>query len=326
MKAIQVTRFGEPDVLNYLRVPDPLVAADQVLIEVKGASVNFADIKARQGGYHLGKKPPFIPGIDVAGIVIEVGSKVTRFGAGDRVLAFPASGSYAQKCVAAESLSFAIPDSVDFITAAACPIAAGTVTHMLTSIARIKSHERLLVHAAAGGVGTMAVEVAKALGIKIIFGSTGSPWKIERLGKKGLMAIVDYTGEDYPESIKALTDGEGVDVILNPIGGRSINRDLKCLAPFGRIVQFGMLSGEPSAVPVEVLHPTNRSITGFSFGHYRKFRPELIQATMDRLIGFLEQGEIEVTIDRCLPLSEAAQAHRCLENREAVGKIVLVDE
>jgi NADPH2:quinone reductase len=326
MNTIQAVRLGEPDVLEYTNLPDPVPAPDQVLIEVRGASVNYADIKARSGAYHLGKKPPYTPGLDVAGVVLEVGSGVTQIMAGDHVIAFPASGSYAEKCVATEGLTFVIPKQLSFITAAAAALVAGTATHMLTQVARISEGESLLVHAAAGGVGSTALQVAQGMGLSQVFGSIGSSWKEDHVKKMGCDAVISYTADGYAEDIKRLTGGTGVDVILNPIGGPTIGEDLKCLAPFGRLILFGELSDVPAHIPPAGLYTTNRTILGFSFGHYRRFRPDQVRKTMHSVIDMLANGRLDVIVGKRFSLKDAAEAHRCLEKRQAVGKVVLIPD
>ena len=323
MKGIHVTRYGGAEVLQYLDLPDPVPEAHQVLIRVKGASVNFADIKARSGKYHLGRQPPFIPGIDVAGIVIGVGNEVKKINIGDRVIAFPAAGSYAEKTIANENLTFIIPESISFKYAAACPVVAGTVTHMLSQIAHITESDNLLVHAAGGGVGSTAVKIAKAFGVQTVIGSIGSPWKETLVKEAGADAVINYVTSDYAQEIGRLTDGKGVDVILNPIGGTTIEQDLHCLAPFGRLILFGKLSNEDTHIPVEELFTANKSVIGFSFGHCRKFKPELARNTMNKVIELLKSSRIEVTVAKCFPMQQASAAHDFIESRKAIGKVVL---
>jgi NADPH2:quinone reductase len=326
MKGIQVSRLGTSEVLEYKDLPEPLPEAGQVLIEVRGASVNFADIKARSGGYHLAKKIPFIPGLDLAGVVLEVGSDVKGINRGDHVIAFPASGSYAEKAVASQALTFIVPKSLDLVKAAAAALVTGTVTHMLKYTARIEKHESLLVHTAAGGVGTTALQVARALGVTQVYGSVGSPWKEEHARKMGAIGVVDYTSATYGQDINKLTDNKGVDVILNPLGGATIGRDLECLAPFGRLITFGELVDGPSTIPQGGLYKSNRSIHGSSFGHYRKNRPGAVRETMATVIDLLVNDKIEVFIDTCFRLEQASQAQQKLEDRKALGKLVLVPD
>ena len=326
MKGIVVSSFGQPEVLEYTDCADPLVEPRQVLIEVRAASVNFADIKARSGAYHLGRKPPFVPGLDVAGVVIGTGTEVSDLQPGDHVVAFPASGSYAEKAVADRALTFVIPDHIAFVDAAAAALVSGTATLMLEHIAGIREGESVLVHGAGGGVGTMALQVARACGASLLVGTIGSLWKEEQVREAGADEVVDYRSAQYADEVKAMTGGGGVDIILNPFGGITIERDLQCLAPFGRLVVFGEMRGEPARIPANGLYTASRSVRGCSFGHYRKSRPQRAREVMERAIDLLSSGAIAVYVDRCFVLQEAALAHQFLEERKAVGKIVLVPE
>lgn len=323
MKSIIISTYGGPEVLEYRDSETPLVGDNQVIIDVRGASVNSADIQVRSGKYHLDKSFPFIPGLDAAGVVASVGDNVTTIAPGDRVIAFPVSGSYAQQVVAEEALTFTIPATIDFKTAAAMPVVAGTVTHMLTAIARIQPGETLLVHGASGGVGTTVVQIAQALGVKQIIGSVSSSEKGAYVKRLGAWMTIDYSDPDYAVKVNKATEGRGVDVILNSLGGHTLERDSTCLAPFGRLICFGKLSGTTGSLTPESLYPTNRSVIGFSFGHYRKFNPDAIQKTMKRVINMAEDGLLKMTIDSCFPLKDAPLAHMRLESRKAVGKILL---
>lgn len=324
MKGIVVSELGGPEVLKYDELPDPVVGPDEVLIGVKATSVNYADIKARSGSYHLGKKPPFSPGLDVAGVVLEVGTEVTGIVPGNHVIAFPSAGSYVEKAIAHQGLTFVIPPQIDFAHGAAAALVTGTATHMLTHLAAVETHESLLVHAAAGGVGTAALQVAQAIGLTEVYGSIGSPWKEEHVRRMGARGVVDYMSENYSQDINELTAGRGVDVILNPLGGVTVERDLHCLAPFGRLIVYGELMDGPSTLTQGGLYPANRSIIGCSFGHYRRARPAAVRKTMNAAVGLLADKRIEVVVNACLPLEQAGEAHRLLETRKAVGKIVLV--
>ena len=326
MRGIELSEFGAAEVLHYRELQDPVPESDQVLIEVRGASVNYADIKARSGSYHLGKAPPFSPGLDVAGVVREVGSMVQTIRPGDHVIAFPAAGSYVELAVASEKLTYVLPKTVEFIPAVAAGLAAGTVTHMLINLARVRKEESLLVHAAGGGVGTMALQIARALGLSKIYGSIGSPWKEAHVREQGALEVIDYRSGTYAQDLTRLTADRGVDVILNPLGGPSVEQDLECLAPFGRLIIFGELLGGSSQIAQDGLYPANRSILGSSFGHYRRHRPDLVRETMSQVIELLVNKKIEIKVGSCLPLSRAAEAHRLLEDRKSLGKVVLVPD
>lgn len=322
MKAIVVTSHGGPEVLAWMEVPDPQPAATQVLIQVAAASVNYADIKARAGGYHLARKPPFIPGIDVAGTVLQTGREVTNFRPGDRVCAFPVTGSYAEKTVAEGNLTFAVPPSVTLGQAAALPVAAGAAYQMLVRAAGIGKGDSVLVHSAAGGVGTMALQMALHLGARIVIGSTGSPWKAERLVELGAHLVVDNRAAADVARILEATGGKGVDIILNPLGGASLSRDLECLAPHGRLVLFGGKGNGLHLSPASI-YPRNQSILGCSFGHLRKTRPDSAAKSMRGVLDLFQEKKIKTVIGARFPLSKAPDAHRYIESRQNIGKVLL---
>ncbi|THB75708.1 MAG: hypothetical protein D6B25_11505 [Desulfobulbaceae bacterium] len=326
MNGVSVSKYGGAELLDYGTLADPSVANNQVLIEMRAASVNFADINARKGDYHLGRSLPFTPGLDLAGVVRETGKEVKNIKPGDHVIAFPASGSYAELAIASQSLTFVIPEQIDFQQAAAAALVGGTVTYMLKYLAQITPEQRLLIHAAAGGVGTAAFQVARALGISQIYGSSSSPWKHPQIQSYGVQAIVDYREPSYPEIIMEVSENKGADVILNPLGGSTVQTDLQCLAPFGRLVLFGELSKESTSLPPAGLYTTNKTIIGASFGHLRKNQPDEAAMVIQDVIEMLADGRLKMSIDRSLPLSEAARAHQLLEDQGAVGKIVLVPD
>jgi len=326
MRAVVVDKFGGPEVLELTEIQIPTPNSHQVLIRVHAASVNFADINARKGGYHLGKKPPYVPGIDCAGEVAAVGGKVTNIDVNQKVVAFPTAGSYAEFALAEEALVFPIPETIPYDLAASFPIVGGTSYHMLKEVAALKQNENALIHAAGGGVGSTALNFAKYLGASMVIGVTRSSWKETHIKKMGADAVVNLNSADLVDNINSLTNSKGVDVILNPIGGDTIQKDLECLAPFGRLVLFGNLANANYCPTISSLFTLNQSILGFSFGHYRRYRPEDIQNTMDRVINLVASGKIEMQIAKRVPLKNVQQAHRLLENQEILGKLILMND
>ena len=324
MRAAIVTKFGGPEVLELTEIQIPTPNSHQVLIRVHASSVNFADINARKGMYHLGKKPPFIPGIDCAGVVAEVGANVTNIDVNQMVVAFPTTGSYAEFALAEESLVFPIPETLPYDLAASFPIVGGTSYHMLKEVAGLRQSETTLIHAAGGGVGSTALNIARHLKASLVIGSTHSGWKETHIKKIGADAVVNLNSADLADNIKSLTGSKGVDVILNPIGGKTIEKDLECLAPFGRIVLFGNLAAADNSTTNSTLFTLNQSILGFSFGHYRRYRPEDIRGTMDSVINLVAAGKIEMRIAKRIPLENVQRAHRLLENQEVLGKLILM--
>lgn len=324
MNAIIVSRYGGPEVLEHKSVDMPTIGPKQVLIRVAATSVNFADVKARYGNYHGGQRPPFVPGLDAAGTVEAIGSEVTHFRVGQRVIAFPLNGSYAEFIAADEILTFALPDTIDFDTAAACPIVSFTSYNLLAKVARLAKGETVLVHAAAGGVGTTAIQLAKLLGAKTVIGTAGSDEKANFAIQAGADYIINYRKEDFVARVKELTDGKGADVILDSIAGEVFEKSLDCLAMFGRIVNFGNAGGTAGTFRTDGLHASCRSVLGFSLGTHRRHRPETLQDTAREVLPYLADGRLKMVIGNRYKLEEAAKAQEWVENRNSVGKVLLI--
>ncbi|RFU64969.1 quinone oxidoreductase family protein [Peribacillus glennii] len=324
MKAVVITEFGAPEVLKYTEVEKPALGPKQVLIRVAATAVNFADIKARYGKYHGTGQPPFVPGLDAAGTVEAVGEGVKRIGAGDRVIAFPKNGSYAEYIVADEDLTFAIPDSIDFETAAACPTVSFTSYKLLADVGRLHPGETVLIHAAAGGIGTTAIQLAKVLGAKRVIGTVGNESKKAAALEAGADHVICYETEDFAAKVNELTDGQGADVILDSISGWVAEKSLACLAYYGRLVNFGNAAGGMvGQVKTTDLHSSCRSVLGFSLGTTRDRRPYLLQDTADQVLPYLADGRLQMKIGSRFPIEDAAKAHELMESRQSTGKILL---
>jgi NADPH:quinone reductase len=321
LKAVLVTRFGGSEVLEYREIEKPIPSQNQVLIRVAATSVNFADIMARSGNYHNAGQPPFIPGLDVAGTIEEIGSEVTKVKVGQRVIAFPKNGSYAEYVVADELLVFPIPNALDFDTAAACPVVSFTSYKLLADIAKLVQGETVLIHAAAGGIGTTAIQLAKLLGAGMVIGAIGSPEKAKAALDAGADHIISYEG--FAETVNQLTNGSGADVILDSLAGSIAEESLSCLAPYGRLVNFGNASGTPGNFATKDLHSSCRSILGFSLGTTRNKRPYLLQSAADAVLPYLSEGQLKMKISRKFALSEAAEAQAWVESRMSTGKVLL---
>ncbi|MFT9497425.1 quinone oxidoreductase family protein [Anaerosolibacter sp.] len=323
MKAIVIEEFGGPEVLRLKDIDVPKVEANQVLIRVAAASVNFADIKTRKGEFHGAGKPPVIPGLDAAGVVESVGSNVKTIQKGDRVIAFPGKGSYAEYIVADERLTFPIPDSIDFDTAAASPLVTFTTYNLLHQVGRMRAGESVLIHVAAGGIGTTAIQIAKLLGAKQIIGTVGSDEKIQVAKQVGADLVINYRKQSFSKVVNEATDGKGVDVILDSVGGDNFNESLECLAMYGRIVNFNSSSGSGGTVNTKQLHGSCRAVLGFSIATTLKQRPEMIQETAKQVLPMLAQGKIKIVISGTYPLEDAGKVHELIESRQTVGKILL---
>jgi len=323
MKAVVINEFGGPEVLKYIEVDTPTIESNQVLIRVDATSVNFADIMTRQGKFHAAGKPPIIPGMDATGVIAEVGSEVQNLKVGQRVIAFPKTGSYAEYIVADENLAFVLPENVDYRKAAASPLVSFTSYKLLADVGRLVQGESVLIHAAAGGIGTTAIQLAKILGASRVIGTVGSENKISTALEAGADYVINYEQEDFVEKVNDLTGGKGVDVILDSIGGKVAEKSLDCLAMYGRLVNFGNASGEIGQVKTVDLHSSCRAVLGFSLGTTRNNRPELLRETAERVLEYLADGRLDIKIGNTFSIEEASEAHRLIESRQSVGKIVL---
>ncbi|KQL51475.1 quinone oxidoreductase [Heyndrickxia shackletonii] len=321
MKAVLVTQFGGTEFLQYEDVEIPTIEMDEVLIRVVKTSVNFADIKSRYG--KKGGKIPFIPGLDAAGYIEKIGSQVTSLKEGQRVIAFPKNGSYAQYVVASEKLVFPIPDELDFQTAAACPVVSFLSHRLLQNVARIQEGESVLVHAAAGGVGTTAIQLAKIMGAGKVIGTVGSKEKMKTAKESGADYVICYEEENFAEQVNEITNGNGVDIILDSVSGSVTENSLNCLAPYGRLVHFGNSSGADGNIKTVDLHSSCRAVLGFSLGTTRKLRPELLKETAQQVFPYLVNKQLEIKIGHEYSLCDAAKAHDLMEKRLNKGKIVL---
>lgn len=323
MKAVVVNEFGGPEVLRVMDLPKPVPDPDQVLIRVLRSSVNFADIKARQGRYHGAGQPPFIPGLDAAGIVSSVGSLVDDIAIGSFVVAFPHGGSYAEYVTASRELVFPIPRNLDWDVAAALPTVAFTSYKLLHDIGRLESGDKVLIHAAAGGVGTTAIQLARILGASTIYGTVSDDDKRPAAEAAGADHVINYRERDFVQELRELTSGQGVDLILDSVGGTISERSMEILAPFGRLVHFGSASGQIGTIRVSDLHATCRSVLGFSLGTVRATRPHLLKPVAAAVLNYVVTGQLTMHIGRKYPLDEAALAHQWMESRASTGKILL---
>lgn len=322
VKAVVVTEFGKPEVLKVVEMEVPSFNSKQVLIKVEKASVNFADVKARYGKKGKGNFP-FIPGLDAAGTIEAVGTDVQQFQVGQRVVAFPVGGSYAEYVVANENLTFQIPDSVKFDVAAACPTVSFLSYKLLADLARIEKGETVLIHSAAGGVGTTAIQMAKILGAGKIIGTVGSEQKVAYALNTGADHVICYEKENFSEKVNELTDGIGANIILDSVAGRISEQSINCLAKYGRLIHFGNSSGEVGNFKTSELHSSCRSVLGFSLGTTRKERPELLRETAEQVLKYIDEGLLNIKIGHYFSLKDAASAHRLIESRLSTGKILL---
>ncbi len=323
MKAIVATRWGEPSELEYLDVSDPSPGPGQVLIDTRAIGCNFPDILMVQGKYQVKPPLPFSPGHEIAGVVGAVGSGVTGFRRGDRVIANLEWGGYAEQAVTASARVYRIPDAMPFDEAAALFVVYQTGYCALVQRAALQPGEWLLVHGAAGGVGIAAVQIGKALGARVI-ATAGTPAKLDVARQAGADVLIDYRAEDWIERVKAVTGGEGADVIYDPVGGDVFDGSTKCIAFEGRILTIGFAGGRIPSLAINRVLLKNFSVVGVHWGYYQRRGSPLVQEWMDALLQLYDRGRIRPVIYRTYPLREAGAALHALAARESHGKVVLV--
>lgn len=325
MKAVCIDRYGGPEVLVYRERPVPEVPAGHVLVRVAVTNVNYADIHTRSGVYRRGETFPFVLGLEAAGTVVGVDEGIQGLEVGQRVVAFAAQGSYSELMLAQASLTYPLPDTLPF-EAVAGLTAAVTAENLLQRVGLLTPEDTVLVHAAAGGVGSLCVQLARRYGARQIIATAGSDEKVAFAEKLGAHHVINYRHEDFASRVQALTDRRGADLILDSVGGDVSAKNVACLADFGRLLVFGQASGVPGQLTTDRLYKQNRRVLGYSSGHLRKTRPETLRPAAEAVLGHLSAGALEIVVGATLPLRDAAEAHRLLEQRRVIGKVLLVPE
>ncbi|MEZ0480873.1 zinc-binding alcohol dehydrogenase family protein [Planococcus sp. SSTMD024] len=322
MKVVKFEEYGGPEVLQYTDLERPKPKNHEVLMEVKAAGVNYADTARREGKYVVPTELPYIPGSEVAGVVVETGEGVTRFKSGDRVVALIESSGYAEYAAIPEQVLTPVPEGVSFEEAVALPLQGLSAYHILKTMGRLEPGETVLIHAAAGGVGTIAVQLAKLFGAGKIIATASTEEKLFHAEKMGATHLVNYSEDDWVQRVKEITEGKGVDLALEMVGGSVFNDTLKTLAPFGRLVIFGAASGEQSTFAPGQLMKRNQSVIGFFLPQIMR-KPELFQKSFQELLGYMDSGQLKLTIGGTYPLEQAADVHELLQSRKTIGKLVL---
>ncbi|WP_088040993.1 NADPH:quinone oxidoreductase family protein [Bacillus sp. EAC] len=322
MKAIQFKQFGGPEVLERVELEKPTPNGREVLIEVYASAVNYADTARREGQYVVKTYLPYIPGAEVAGIVVEIGENVTTVKPGERVVTMIESGGYAEFAISDERSIIILPDELDFKIAAALPVQGLSAYHILKTMGMLKPGETVLIHAAAGGVGTLAVQLAKIFGAKKVIATASTEEKLKLAKQMGADVLINYTEEGWEEKVLEATDGKGVDVALEMAGGDVFYKTLKCLAYFGRLIIYGVASGQQSKFYPSSLMEKNQSVIGFFLPPLLR-RTELIKDSLEELFTYVANGKLQITIGEVFPLSEAANVHTILQARKTVGKVIL---
>ncbi len=320
MKAVQFHEFGDFDVLRFEDISVPEPKQGEVLIRVQAGGVNFGDIQLRKNQYIYTPTLPFTPGFEVAGTIERLGTDVTGFSIGQRVAAFMPNGGYAEYAIAPAQMTLVLPDEVDFNSAVAVMTQGVTALLMLKTIAQLKPGQSVLVHAAAGGVGSLAVQVAKILGASHVIATASSPKKLELAKSLGAETAVNYRDADWQEQVMRATNSKGVDVILEAVGGDIFRKSLDCLAFRGQLIVYGRSSGSTVFDPIILLDKA-RTVTGFSL--YDFLDSPLYSESLNELFAYLKQGQLKVQIGGVFSLEQASKVHQLIESRSSQGKLIL---
>ncbi|HZR48758.1 MAG TPA: medium chain dehydrogenase/reductase family protein [Streptosporangiaceae bacterium] len=337
MRAVWITRPGGPDALEVRETPDPEPGPGQVRIRVHAAGLNFAEVMAAQGLYPDAPKRPCVVGYEVAGEVDALGDGASEPAVGSRVVALTQFGGHADVVCVPAGQVLPIPDSMSFEEAAAIPVNYITAYHMLFRVASIRPGERVLVHMAAGGVGMAVLQLCRTVADTEVFG-TASAAKHEALRAEGCAHPIDYRTTDYAAEVRRLTGGEGVDIVLDALGGSDWRKGMKLLRPCGRLVAFGfanMASGQrrrparmaaqvvgiPLFTPLQLMNQ-NRTVSGVHIGHLLE-QAALLREELEAVLALWDQGKIKPRIDMAYPFAEAADAHRRILQRQNIGKVLL---
>ena len=322
MTAIAIAGKGGPEVLQPVRLPVPQPGPGQLLIKVAAAGVNRPDLMQRMGHYPAPKGHSEIPGLEVAGTVAALGDNALRFREGDKVMALVSGGGYAEYCLAEATSCLPVPANLSLSEAAAIPEGYFTVWHNVFERGALKSGEWFLMHGGTSGIGVAAIQLAHALGAKVI-ATAGSPEKCEAIVKLGAVRAVDYSREDFVEAVKAETGGRGVDVILDIVGGDYVERNIRSLADDGRLVNIAFQKGSKVSIDMMRVMLKRLTLTGSTLRiRSNEVKAAIARAVEERVLPLLSEGKIRVVIDATYPLAEAAKAHARLEESH-IGKVVL---
>jgi len=324
MKAVIITQPGPPEVLQLAERPKPEISAGEVLIKVAAAGVNRPDVAQRKGHYPPpAGAPQDIPGLEIAGVISKVGDNVTRWKAGDRVCALVTGGGYAEYCIAPDGQCLPVPDELTMIEAASLPETYFTVWSNVFDRGRLQPGETLLVHGGSGGIGVAAIQMARATG-HTVYVTAGSDDKCHFCEELGATKAINYKTDNFKDAIHQLTNGRGVDVILDMIGGDYTVPNLQSLAEEGRLVLINMMLGKDVGIDLSLIMRKRLTLTGSTLrSRDIAFKAAVAQSLEKNIWPFFDRGEIRPVIYKVFPAAQAAEAHRLMESSQHMGKIVL---
>ena len=322
MKAVLCKQFGPPDSLVLETLESPRAGAGEVVLSVKAASVNFPDVLIIQNKYQFKPPLPFSPGSELAGVVKEIGPGVQGWRPGDKVIAFTTYGAFAEEVKTDASRLVPLPERMDFVTGAAFLLTYATTDHALRDRAALAAGETLLVLGAAGGVGLAAIEIGKALGARVI-ACASSEDKLAVCRSHGADATINYATEDLRERIKALTEGRGVDVVYDPVGGPYTEPAFRSLAWRGRHLVVGFAAGEIPKLPLNLALLKGASVVGVFWGDFARRQPKEFAQSIGQLARWYADGKLKPHVSHTMPLEKAAEALKLMAARQVTGKLVL---
>ncbi|WP_122454390.1 NADPH:quinone oxidoreductase family protein [Pseudomonas viridiflava] len=322
MKALLCKAFGPASTLVLEDIPAPDVKKNEILLDIHAAGVNFPDTLIIEGKYQFKPPFPFSPGGEAAGVISAVGEKVTHLKTGDRVMALTGWGSFAEQVAVPNYNVLPIPESMDFTIAAAFSMTYGTSMHALKQRANLQPGETLLVLGASGGVGLAAVEIGKALGARVI-AAASSAEKLEVARNAGADELINYTDTSLKDEIKRLTNGNGADVIYDPVGGDLFDQAIRAIAWNGRLLVVGFASGRIPELPVNLALLKGASVVGVFWGSFAQRQPQDNAANFKQLFAWFEEGKLKPLVSQVYPLERAGEAIDALGGRRAVGKVVV---
>ena len=322
MKAVLCKQYGPPESLVIEELPAPRPGPGEVVVAVKAASVNFPDVLIIQNKYQFKPPLPFSPGSELAGVVKEVGAGVSNVRPGDRVIAFTTYGAFAEEVKTEAARLLPLPEKMDFVTGAAFLLTYATSDHALRDRGALKPGETLLVLGAAGGVGLAAIEIGKALGARVI-ACASSEDKLAVCREHGADATINYAAEDLRERVKALTEGRGVDVVYDAVGGAYTEPAFRSLAWRGRLLVVGFAAGEIPKLPLNLALLKGAAVVGVFWGDFARREPKAFAESVRQLARWYGEGRLRPHVSQTLPLERAAEAIQLLASRKAKGKVVL---
>ena len=322
MRALICREYGTPDTMSVGEWDDPVPGEDDVVFDVKAAGLNFADVLMIAGQYQVKTPPPFVPGNEAAGIVTAVGENVTRFKAGDRIIGALRGGAFAEQSVVSEDFAVPLPDKLSFEQGAGYSVAYGTSYHALKQGANLQPGETVLVLGAAGGVGYTAVEIATAMGASVIAAASSNE-KLAYAREAGVDMTINYSETSLKDGVRELTDGRGVDVVYDPVGGELAEQALRATGWHGRYLVVGFASGEIPKLPANLALLKEASIVGVWWGTWAARHTDKMLQNMQELDAMVQDGRLRPRFSESFALDDFADAFRVIMERRVLGKVVL---